>query len=192
MSTNTLSCSKLSKVQLCSEFNRWNYILFHYFSKNYSTQGAIENFEEPSIALAYIYGLLECIFIGVVVSLASQIGISRVSFAAIDSVFAAHVTSRNVSNFTAYFVTAFTTGIFSLLLLLSEGSGDTMSKEEIRQLGRELIAFAFGISTAAIGTKINSVVYGKASEGALPLLTQMLPRIPRNHTNPVIVCKAAG
>ena len=67
-----------------------------------------------------------------------------------------------------------------------------MSRDDIRQLGRELLAFSFGISTAAIGTKINSVIYGKASEGALPILTQIQPRIARNHTNPVLICKAAG
>jgi hypothetical protein len=67
-----------------------------------------------------------------------------------------------------------------------------MTRNDIRQLSRQLFAFAFGISTAAIGTKINSVIYGKAAEGALPLLAQELPRFPRNHTNPVIVCKAAG
>jgi Na+/H+-translocating membrane pyrophosphatase len=117
--------------------------------------------------------LIESIFIGVAVSLASQIGLSRVSFAAVDSVFAAHVTTRNVSNFTAYFVTSFTTLIFALLLLLSEDSSGKMNKNDIQQLGRELIAFAFGISTAAIGTKINSVVYGKAAEGALSLITQL-------------------
>lgn len=109
---------------------------------------------------------------GVVVSLASQIGLSRVAFAAVDSVFAAHVTTRNVSNFTAYFVTSFTTLVFSVLLLLSEDPNGKMNREDIRQLGRELIAFAFGISTAAIGTKINSVIYGKASESALPILSQ--------------------
>lgn len=110
--------------------------------------------------------------VGVVVSLASQIGLSRVAFAAVDSVFAAHVTTRNVSNFTAYFVTSFTTLVFALLLLLSEDPSGKMNREDIRQLGRELIAFAFGISTAAIGTKINSVIYGKASESALPILSQ--------------------
>lgn len=38
-----------------------------------------------------------------------------------------------------------------------------MTIESIKQLGKELIGFAFGVSTAAIGTKINSVIYGKAS-----------------------------
>jgi Na+/H+-translocating membrane pyrophosphatase len=107
-----------------------------------------------------------------VVSLAAQIGLSRVSYASADSVFAAHVTTRNVSNFTSYFVTATTTLIFALLLILSENKTGKMNKDEIRQLCRELFAFAFGISTAAIGTKINSVIYGKASEGALPILAQ--------------------
>lgn len=69
-------------------------------------------------------------------------------------------------------MTAFTTLIFSLLLILSENGDGKMTKSEIRQLSRELFAFAFGISTAAIGTKINSVIYGKAAEGALPLLAQ--------------------
>lgn len=94
------------------------------------------------------------------------------AFASSDSIFAAHVTTRNVSNFASYFVTAFTTLIFSLLLILSENGDGKMSKSEIRQMSRELFAFAFGISTAAIGTKINSVIYGKAAEGALPLLAQ--------------------
>ncbi len=121
-----------------------------------------------------MYGLIECILIGIVVSLVSQIGLSRVSFAAVDSVFAAHVTTRNVSNFTAYFVTSLTTLIFSLILILSEGQDPAqMSRDDIRQLGRELLAFSFGISTAAIGTKINSVIYGKSSEGALPILSQI-------------------
>lgn len=54
------------------------------------------------------------------------------------------------------------------------------------------MSFAFGISTAAIGTKINSVIYGKASEGALPMMNNLEPNLPRNHTNPVIICKSVG
>jgi len=40
---------------------------------------------------------------------------------------------------------------------------EEMSKEDIQHLSRQLISFAFGISTGAIGTKINSVIYGKAA-----------------------------
>lgn len=45
--------------------------------------------------------------------------------------------------------------------------------EEIKDLGKKLIGFAFGVSTVAIGTKINSVLYGKGSESALSLIGEM-------------------
>jgi Na+/H+-translocating membrane pyrophosphatase len=48
-----------------------------------------------------------------------------------------------------------------------------MDLEDIRKVGRVLMSFSFGASTVAIATKINSVIYGKAAEGALPLLQQM-------------------
>jgi hypothetical protein len=34
---------------------------------------------------------------------------------------------------------------------------------DIKEIGKKLISFAFGVSTVAIGTKISSVIYGKSS-----------------------------
>jgi Na+/H+-translocating membrane pyrophosphatase len=48
-----------------------------------------------------------------------------------------------------------------------------MLLDDIKKVGRALMTFSFGASTVAIATKINSVIYGKAAEGALPLLQQM-------------------
>ena len=67
-----------------------------------------------------------------------------------------------------------------------------MLLDDIKKVGRALMSFSFGASTVAITTKINSVIYGKAAEGALPLLQQMEPRLARDHRNPVVVCKTVG
>ena len=164
----------------------------HHIGMNKIIQGAIENFENANISLTYIYGLAEGILVGIIVAVVAMIGLPRAAFAATDSLFSAHVTSRNVSNFTAYFVTSLTTLMFGLILLFSQKQGTIVDKESLKLLGRKLLAFAFGISTVAIGTKLLSVIYGKASEGAMSLISQHEPRLPRNHTNPVIVCKTAG
>jgi Na+/H+-translocating membrane pyrophosphatase len=119
--------------------------------------------------------------------------LSRISYAASSSLFAAHITAKNISNFVAYFVPGLTTLVFFLIFLLSQDkSPEEMLLEDIKKVGKALMAFTFGISTGAIGTKINSVIYGKASEGALPMMNQMEPKLPRNHANPVIVCKSVG
>jgi Na+/H+-translocating membrane pyrophosphatase len=44
-------------------------------------------------------------------------------------------------------------------------------------IGKKMVAFAFGVSTVAIGTKINSVIYGKGSEAGLALMGEELPQL---------------
>ncbi len=70
--------------------------------------------------MTYIYGLAEGIIVGIIVAVVAMIGLPRAAFAATDSLLAAHVTARNVSNFTAYFVTSLTTLMFGLILLFSQ------------------------------------------------------------------------
>jgi len=59
-------------------------------------------------------------------------------------------------------------------------------------IGKRVVAFAFGVSTVAIGTKINSVIYGKGSEAGLALMGEELPQLERNNYNPAVICKAVG
>jgi len=63
---------------------------------------------------------VESIAIGVIVAIASQMSLSRISYAGTDSIFAVHLTSKNIANFVAFFVPGLTTLIFFLVLVLSQ------------------------------------------------------------------------
>ena len=126
-------------------------------------------------------------------SAVTHFGLGKLGLAAAESLADTHKTARAISNCVAYFTTALTTLVFLLLVLLAHDKPlSDMNETDIQHLSRKLVAFAFGISTAAIATKISSVVYGKAAESAMPLAGQMLPDLPRNQANPVVVSRAAG
>lgn len=59
-------------------------------------------------------------------------------------------------------------------------------------MSKALIAFSFGSSTVAVGTKIACTIYGKGSEGAFPLMNKIEPRMLKDHKSPLVICKAIG
>lgn len=83
--------------------------------------GAIDGFSNPSLALIYLYGVLEAIVIGIAVALVSQIGLNRMGPACMNSLQAADWTARLTSNFVSYLIVGLNALLCSLILVLGMG-----------------------------------------------------------------------
>ena len=154
--------------------------------------GGIEHFEQPDLSLVYLYGVLESTAVGLMVAVISQLGISRVGKAAMSSLQDTNWIARLTSNIVSYLVCGLTSLVISLILILPGEDAKVMQVEDMRAISKRMIAFAFGVSTVAIGTKINSVIYGKGSEAGLALMGEEHPELERNHFNSAVICKAVG
>jgi Na+/H+-translocating membrane pyrophosphatase len=152
----------------------------------------IEHFENLDLSLIYLYGVLESAVVGLVVAIVAQLGISRIGKAAGVSLQDTDWIARLTSNFVAFFVCGLSSLIIALILIVPESEQIEMPLEEAKRISKKVLAFSFGVSTVAIGTKIISVIYGKGSEAGLALMGEELPDLARNHHNPAVICKAVG
>ena len=125
--------------------------------------GAIQKFQAADIALSYLYGLLECLAVGLAVALVSLLGLNKMGAASVNSTQEVHWTGRLVSNFVAYLVCGLGALVMCGIFVFGREDQGKLAADEIKHIGKKLISFAFGVSTVAIGTKINSVLYGKGS-----------------------------
>lgn len=66
--------------------------------------GAIESFGSPQITLSYLWGLLECIGIGIAISVVSLLGVLKIGRASVVSIDSINWAARLISNFVAYSV----------------------------------------------------------------------------------------
>ena len=136
--------------------------------------------------------MLESIVVGLVVAVVAQLGVARVGRAATDSLGGIDWVARLTSNSVSYFVCGLSALVMSLILVLFQEERPRETLQELNLLSKKIIAFALGVSTVAIGTKINSVVYGKGSEAGFALMAEEIPDLERNNTNPGVICKAVG
>ena len=78
--------------------------------------------------------------------------------------------ARLTSNSVSYFVCGLSSLVMSFILIFFEDEKAKMDLDDLKYMSKKIIAFAFGVSTVAIGTKINSVIYGKGSEAGFALM----------------------
>lgn len=93
--------------------------------------------------------------------------------AAVRSVEEVHWVGKLVSNFVAYGVCGVGILVMCCIFVFGREDQSRLDSEDIKNIGKKLIGFAFGVSTVAIGTKINSVLYGKGSESALSQIGEL-------------------
>lgn len=105
--------------------------------------------------------------------MASQIGINRLGKASTFSLEAVDWIMKLTSNFVSFFICGLACLVISLILLVGQPERPSISEDEVKAIGQKCIVFAFGVSTVAIGTKINSVIYGKSAEAGLALMAEL-------------------
>ena len=118
---------------------------------------------------------MESIVVGLVVAVVAQLGVARVGRAATDSLGGIDWVARLTSNSVSYFVCGLSALVMSLILVLFQEERPRETLQELNLLSKKIIAFALGVSTVAIGTRINSVVYGKGSEAGFALMAEEMP-----------------